>query len=247
MSRAMHRAGELEDAVGQRRLAVVDVGDDAEVADMVERGHARARLSWSVGRAGVPPGGRAASVPARGHADERARARPRRMPARTTGRARPSRGRVASAHRSATTGAGGTSPAAPPAPPGPRPRRRSSETQLAELLDVQRLGGGHVDDAADDDREQDDRDQRPPGRDRRSRAARARARSSTPASSRGAHEHERLDRAMRRPSTKPIWRRMKYTSATKLNADDERRRQRDAAARRAACRARRRAPRSGRG
>ncbi len=31
-----HRAGDLEDAVGQRRLAVVDVGDDAEVADVVE-------------------------------------------------------------------------------------------------------------------------------------------------------------------------------------------------------------------
>jgi len=30
-----HRAGALEDAVRQRRLAVVDVGDDAEVADVV--------------------------------------------------------------------------------------------------------------------------------------------------------------------------------------------------------------------
>jgi len=26
--------GQLEDAIGQRRLAVVDVGDDAEVADV---------------------------------------------------------------------------------------------------------------------------------------------------------------------------------------------------------------------
>jgi hypothetical protein len=31
-----HRAGELEDAIGQRRLAVVDVGDDREVADVLE-------------------------------------------------------------------------------------------------------------------------------------------------------------------------------------------------------------------
>ncbi len=35
------RAGALEDAVGQGRLAVVDVGDDAEVADVVERSHDR--------------------------------------------------------------------------------------------------------------------------------------------------------------------------------------------------------------
>ena len=31
-----HRAGELEDAIGQGRFAVVDVGDDREVADVVE-------------------------------------------------------------------------------------------------------------------------------------------------------------------------------------------------------------------
>jgi hypothetical protein len=31
----IHRAGHLEDAVGQRRLAVVDVRDDREVADAV--------------------------------------------------------------------------------------------------------------------------------------------------------------------------------------------------------------------
>ena len=30
-------AGQLEDAVGERRLPVVDVGDDAEVADAVDR------------------------------------------------------------------------------------------------------------------------------------------------------------------------------------------------------------------
>ena len=32
-------AGQLEEAVGERRLPVVDVGDDAEAADAVERGH----------------------------------------------------------------------------------------------------------------------------------------------------------------------------------------------------------------
>ena len=32
-------AGELEEAVGERRLPVVDVGDDAEVAEPVEPGH----------------------------------------------------------------------------------------------------------------------------------------------------------------------------------------------------------------
>ena len=37
-----HRAGELEDAVGQRRLAVVDVSHDGEVADVVETRHERA-------------------------------------------------------------------------------------------------------------------------------------------------------------------------------------------------------------
>jgi hypothetical protein len=31
------RVGQLQDAVGKRRLAVVDVGDDGEVADAVER------------------------------------------------------------------------------------------------------------------------------------------------------------------------------------------------------------------
>ena len=40
-------AGELEDAVGERRLPVVDVGDDAEVAEPLEPGH----TSFS------PPGG----------------------------------------------------------------------------------------------------------------------------------------------------------------------------------------------
>ena len=36
-----HRLGDLEDAVGQRRLAVVDVGDDREVADSRERHRSR--------------------------------------------------------------------------------------------------------------------------------------------------------------------------------------------------------------
>ena len=38
-----HRVGELQDAVGKRRLAVVDVGDDREVADaaLVHGGRAR--------------------------------------------------------------------------------------------------------------------------------------------------------------------------------------------------------------
>jgi hypothetical protein len=35
------RAGELDQAVGQRGFAVIDVGDDAEVADVVERSHDR--------------------------------------------------------------------------------------------------------------------------------------------------------------------------------------------------------------
>ncbi len=34
-----HRAGALEDTVGERRLAVVDVGDDREVADVGGRRH----------------------------------------------------------------------------------------------------------------------------------------------------------------------------------------------------------------
>ena len=33
MSRSLDRTGALEQAIGQRRLAVVDVGDDGEVAD----------------------------------------------------------------------------------------------------------------------------------------------------------------------------------------------------------------------
>ena len=39
-------AGDLEDAVGQRRLAVVDVGDDREVADVV---HGRAQYGGALG------------------------------------------------------------------------------------------------------------------------------------------------------------------------------------------------------
>ena len=50
MSRSRHDAGDLQHPVGKRRLAVVDVGDDAEVAD--ERGVGRGRLeccacSWT--------------------------------------------------------------------------------------------------------------------------------------------------------------------------------------------------------
>ena len=45
------RAGQLEDAIGQRRLAMVDVGDDAEVSDQIllHSGHRSARtrrVSW---------------------------------------------------------------------------------------------------------------------------------------------------------------------------------------------------------
>ena len=47
-------AGELQHAVGQRRLAVVDVGDDAEVADQRRVGAARGRLTrgQALGHAG---------------------------------------------------------------------------------------------------------------------------------------------------------------------------------------------------
>src|SRR4029453_4347644 len=57
------RAGQLEDAVGERRLAVVDVGDDREVRDPVHarRGRvgggtstgSRVRGRWSGARAGT--------------------------------------------------------------------------------------------------------------------------------------------------------------------------------------------------
>ena len=36
-----HRAGLLQQTVGQRRLAVVDVGDDREITDELWLGHAR--------------------------------------------------------------------------------------------------------------------------------------------------------------------------------------------------------------
>jgi len=39
----VHGAGELEDAIRERRLAVVDVGDDREVADLVDLGTAKGR------------------------------------------------------------------------------------------------------------------------------------------------------------------------------------------------------------
>ncbi len=38
-----HGAGELDQPVGERGLAVVDMGDDGEVADMREVGHGRDR------------------------------------------------------------------------------------------------------------------------------------------------------------------------------------------------------------
>ena len=46
-------AGELEDAVGERRLAVVDVGDDAEIAELLEPGHTPFSPPW--GRSDEPP------------------------------------------------------------------------------------------------------------------------------------------------------------------------------------------------
>ena len=42
--------GHLQDAVGQRRLPVVDVGDDAEVADVIEGGHQGGYSSGKGGR-----------------------------------------------------------------------------------------------------------------------------------------------------------------------------------------------------
>ncbi len=43
-------AAELDDAIGQRRLAVVDVGDDGEVADVLHRGR---RGGFGAGDAGI--------------------------------------------------------------------------------------------------------------------------------------------------------------------------------------------------
>src|SRR5581483_6218209 len=63
-----HRArvdgmGQLEDAVGQRRLAVVDVGDDREVADVSLIGHVylegiSVRTLWPPGEDAQRNGGR---------------------------------------------------------------------------------------------------------------------------------------------------------------------------------------------
>ena len=76
---------QLEDAVGQRGLAVVDVGDDGEVAQarLGDAGHgARASLARVRVRAGTPAGGgRPADLPGSGmksaySGDERSRPRP---------------------------------------------------------------------------------------------------------------------------------------------------------------------------
>ncbi len=48
------RAGDLEDAIGQRRLAVVDVRDDREVADAGQI-HVRPNAIWARCRSGWPP------------------------------------------------------------------------------------------------------------------------------------------------------------------------------------------------
>src|SRR5439155_14337861 len=48
-----HRLGDLHDAVGQRRLPMVDVGDDREVADLAlvhgiaQRWYSSARFPWT--------------------------------------------------------------------------------------------------------------------------------------------------------------------------------------------------------
>jgi hypothetical protein len=47
----LDRAGDLEDAVGQRRLAVVDVSDDREIPDAVELHGNRSRYRCSLTRA----------------------------------------------------------------------------------------------------------------------------------------------------------------------------------------------------
>src|SRR5579862_6602094 len=53
--------GELEDAVGQRRLAVVDVGDDREVADVSLIGHVLKGISDSRRPGYAPPRRRSTS------------------------------------------------------------------------------------------------------------------------------------------------------------------------------------------
>ena len=52
----VHGAGQLEDAIGERRLAVVDVGDDREVADAVHR-RPLSMATRSALRRGVPGAG----------------------------------------------------------------------------------------------------------------------------------------------------------------------------------------------
>ena len=56
-----HRVGDLQDAVGQGRLAVVDVGDYREIADVLEASHGGSILAYGARgaarpRAGGPPG-----------------------------------------------------------------------------------------------------------------------------------------------------------------------------------------------
>ena len=58
-------AGQLEDAVGQRRLAVVDVRDDREVADAVDGGHGLSIGRSDRGSAGRRPGAAAGTAGAR--------------------------------------------------------------------------------------------------------------------------------------------------------------------------------------
>ena len=47
----VHRPAQLQEPVRERGLAVVDVGDDAEVADSIEGGHAGGSLREGVRRA----------------------------------------------------------------------------------------------------------------------------------------------------------------------------------------------------
>src|SRR5690606_1144980 len=60
-------AGDLDQPVGERRLAMIDMGDDGKVADMVERGHGRALVAAATGRSSGRmspiPGGAAEKTP----------------------------------------------------------------------------------------------------------------------------------------------------------------------------------------
>jgi hypothetical protein len=60
----LQRPGRLDQAVGQRGLAVVDVRDDAEVANMVElQNQNSSRGRWSAEEQGARPFGRARVKP----------------------------------------------------------------------------------------------------------------------------------------------------------------------------------------